>query len=245
MKLVLKERENENKTSFYSLTWFDFLFEQKVVTQVCLIASLAISFCVGNLLNCQSSLCITAIINDFRVSLRDQALWCSVRDGWESESCVTVFPAYWYSCLSPHVSDRASVLGSANGEGEFCTSYRSHDWGSLAVDAKKPKLRRDVLERQVWSTCSTDTLVRLGLCGREWSFVLWFGRFRGKKTGKNHLCPLIVCLVHLTRSAFNRSSYMNVDKMNVLSFLLKTVGFYYKEINSSQYSLQFEMSLRC
>lgn len=50
----------------------------------------------------------------------------------------------------------------------------------------------DVLERQVWSTCSTDSLVRLGLCGREWSFVLWFGRFRGKKTGKNHLFPLII-----------------------------------------------------
>ncbi len=31
--------------------------------------------------------------------------------------------------------------------------------------------------------------------------------------------------------------------MNALSFLLKTVGYYYKEINSSQYSLQFEMSL--
>jgi len=31
------------------------------------------------------------------------------------------------------VSDRASALGSANGEGEFCASYRSQDRGSLAV----------------------------------------------------------------------------------------------------------------
>lgn len=68
---------------------------------------------------------------------------CSVQwDGWASESCVTVFPAYWYSCLSPHVSDRASVLGSANGEGEFCASYLSQDWGSLAVDTKRSELRR-------------------------------------------------------------------------------------------------------
>ncbi len=74
----------------------------------------------------------------------------------------------------------------------------------------------DVLERQVWSTISTDMLVLLGFWVREWSVVLWFGRFRGKKTGKNHLFPLIVCLIHLTRSGFNRSSYINVDTMNVL-----------------------------
>lgn len=56
--------------------------------------------------------------------------------GFQWESCVTVFPAYWYSCLSLHVSDRASVLGSAN-EGEFCASYLSQDRGSLAVYATK------------------------------------------------------------------------------------------------------------
>lgn len=60
--------------------------------------------------------------------------------GFQWESCVTVFPAYWYSCLSPHVSDRghrAGVLGSANGEGEFCASYLSQDRGSLAVYGTK------------------------------------------------------------------------------------------------------------
>ncbi len=137
MELVLKERENENKTSFYSFIWF-------VGTESCHTGLFDCFTC--NFVLCGNS-----------TELPEQPVHHSHYKWFQSiiegpsivvfserrlRECVTVFPAYWYSCLSPHVSDRASVLGSANGEGEFCTSYRSHDWGSLAVDTKKPKLRR-------------------------------------------------------------------------------------------------------
>ncbi len=157
---------------------------------------------------------ITAIINYFRVSLRDQALWCSVRDGLESvlPCSLRIDTAVWvHTCRTGPV-----FWGQRMAKENFALPIGRTIEDLLQLTLKSLNWGGDVLARQVWSTCSTDTLVRLELCGREWSFVLWFGRFRGKKTGKNHLCPLIVCIVHLTRSAFNRSSYNNVDKMNVL-----------------------------